>query len=84
MTTSQATAEVFMTALRALPKEERQAVLALITDDEQLREDLFDLAVFAERRNESSRPFREFLAERDQRLIRCDTPSGSWRRQNEK
>jgi len=48
-----------------LPTEERQAVLALITEDEQLREDLFDLAVFAQRRDESSRPFRDFLAEQD-------------------
>ncbi len=63
MTTSQATAEVFMTALRALPKKERQAVLARITDDDQLREDLLDLATLAQRRNELSRPFREFLAE---------------------
>jgi hypothetical protein len=63
MTASQATAEVFMTALRALPKKERQAVLARITDDDELREDLLDLAVLAQRRNEPSRPFREFLAE---------------------
>jgi hypothetical protein len=65
MTTSQATAEVFVTALRALPKKERQAVLVLITDDVELREDLLDLAVFAQRRNEPSRPFSEFLAEQD-------------------
>ena len=63
MTASQATAEVFVTALRALPKNERQAVLALITDDEKLREDILDLAVFSQRRDEPSRPFREFLAE---------------------
>ena len=63
MTTSQATAEVFVTALRALPKKERQAVLALITDDKDLRDDLLDLAVFAQRQNEPTRPFREFLAE---------------------
>lgn len=65
MIASQATAEVFVTALRALPREERQAVLAIIADDEQLREDLFDLAIFAERRSESSRPFRDFVAEQD-------------------
>ena len=65
MTTSQATAEVFATAFRALPKKERQAVLALITEDEELREDLLDLTVIAQRRNEPSRPFREFLAEQN-------------------
>jgi hypothetical protein len=63
MTTSQATAEVFVTAFRALPKKQQQEVLALITDDKELREDLLDLAVFAERRDEPSRPFRDFLAE---------------------
>jgi hypothetical protein len=63
MTTSQATAEVFATAFRALPKKERQAVLAIITDDKEVREDLLDLAVLAQRREEPSRPFREFLAE---------------------
>lgn len=63
MTTSQATAEVFATAFRALPKKERQTVLALITDDKEVREDILDLTVFAERRDEPSRPFREFLAE---------------------
>ena len=66
MTTSQATAEVFVTALRALPKKERQAVLALITEDEALRDDLLDLAVFSQRRDEPARSFREFLAEQNQ------------------
>lgn len=65
MTVPQATAEVFLTALRALPEEERQAVLTRIVEDEQWREDLKDLAVFSQRRNESSRPFRDFLEERD-------------------
>ena len=63
MTVSQATAEVFLTALRALPEEERQAVLARIVEDEQWQEDLKDLAVLSQRRNESSRQFREFLEE---------------------
>ena len=65
MTASHATAEVFVTAFRALPKKERQAVLALITDDEQLREDILDLAVLAQRRDELSRPFCDFLAEQN-------------------
>ena len=65
MTASQATAEIFVTAFRALPKKERQAVLALISDDEQLREDILDLAVLAQRRDEPSRPFHDFLAEQD-------------------
>ncbi len=65
MTTVQATAEVFLTALRALPRKEREAVLASITDDEDFRENLLDLALIADRRGEPSRPFDEYLAEKD-------------------
>ena len=64
MTQAEATAEVFLTALRALSKRERQAVLCGIADDDELREDLLDLALIAERRHEPSRPFREYLAEK--------------------
>jgi hypothetical protein len=64
MTSLQATAEVFLTALRALPKKERQAVLTRIAEDDELREDLLDLALLAERRDEPSRPFREYMAEK--------------------
>jgi hypothetical protein len=49
MTQVQATAVVFLTAFRALPKEEQEAVLAGIVEDENLREDLLDLAVFEQR-----------------------------------
>ena len=66
MTSLQATAEVFLTALRALPKKERQAVLTRIAEDDELREDLLDLALLAERRDEPSRPFREYMAEKAQ------------------
>jgi hypothetical protein len=61
MTISKTTAEVFLTALRALPEEERQAALARIAEDEEWREDLKDLAVFSQRRDEPSHPFHEFL-----------------------
>jgi hypothetical protein len=63
MTSSQAIAEVFAIAFRALPKKERQAVLALIANDKEVRKDMLDLAVFAKRRDEPSRSFREFLPE---------------------
>jgi hypothetical protein len=64
MTSSQATAEVFLAAFRTLKKKERQAVLSGIAEDRELREDLMDLALMAERRHEPSRPFREYLAEK--------------------
>jgi hypothetical protein len=65
MTVSQATAEVFLTALRALPDEERQAVLAHIVEDDEWQEDIRDLAIFAQRRSEPSRCFREVLEVQD-------------------
>lgn len=64
MTAVQARAQVFITALRSLSKKDRRTVLALIAEDRELGEDLLDLALLAQRRGESSRPFREFLAER--------------------
>lgn len=64
MTSKEATAEVFLTALRSLSSKDRQAVLARIAEDEDLRQDLHDLALLAERRNEPSRAFRDYLAEK--------------------
>ena len=65
MTKAQAaTADVFLTALKALPKGERDAVLVRIARDRALRRDILDLALIAERRNELSRPFRDYLARR--------------------
>jgi hypothetical protein len=64
MTASQATAEVFVTALRALPQKQRDEVLARIAGDPDLREDLLDRALLLERRREPSRSLRDYLAER--------------------
>jgi len=64
MTATEATAEVFLTALRALPKRQRDAVLARIAEDDKLREDFLDLALIAQRRDEPSRPFRQYLSEK--------------------
>ncbi len=64
MSGTQATAEIFLTALKALPKREQNAVLAGIVQDKELREDLLDLTLIAKRRKESSKSFRQYLAER--------------------
>ena len=61
---SKAKADVFMAALHALPKGDRDEVLVRIADDRSLRRDLLDLATIAERQSETSRPFREYLGER--------------------
>ena len=64
MTSAEATGDVFLMALKALPKAERQAVLARIAEDKTLSRDLLDLATVATRRHERSRPFRTYLKER--------------------
>ena len=66
MTESQrATADVFLTALKALPKADRDAVVVRIARDKAFARDLRDLALIAQRRNEPSRPFREYLVEKN-------------------
>jgi hypothetical protein len=65
MTKAQAaTADIFLTALKALPKVEREAVVARMARDRAFRREILDLALIAERRREPSRPFREYLARR--------------------
>jgi hypothetical protein len=61
MTAQEATAEVFWTALKALPRKEQQAVLRRVVQDEKLRHDMLDLALIEERRAEPARPLREAL-----------------------
>jgi hypothetical protein len=63
----EATAEVFWTALRSLPRKEQQAVLRRVLQDEKLRRDMLDLAMIEERRAEPARPLREALKERRRR-----------------
>ncbi len=63
MTRTDATAEVFWTAFRVLPRKEQQAVIKRMFADTSLRQDLIDLAIIETRRRESTRPFREYLAE---------------------
>ncbi len=63
MTPTDATAEVFWTAFRVLPRKEQQAVLQRLLKDKNLRRDLIDLAVIESRRREPARPLREYLSE---------------------
>jgi hypothetical protein len=61
MTTVQATAEVFWTAFRALPRKEREAFLEKLMGDEKLSEDLRDLFVIAARKDEPTITLDEYL-----------------------
>ena len=70
MTPQQATAEVFYTAFKALPKQEQQNVLARIARDRKLRrmlEDISDRLIIDEERDKPSRPLREYIDERERR-----------------
>ena len=64
---SKATAEVFLTAFKALPKAERDEIVVRLAGDRALRRDLLDLATIAERQQESSRPFHDYLGTRGKR-----------------
>ena len=64
MKTAQSRAEVFLMALQSLSKAEKKAVITRLLEDASLREDILDIALIQQRQGESSRPFRNYLAER--------------------
>lgn len=63
MTKTEATAEVFWTAFKALPRKEQDAVVVRLAEDEKLREDLIDIAIALERKDEPTRPLADVLQE---------------------
>jgi len=65
--TAQSRAEIYLMALQSLSKAEKKAVITRLLEDDSLREDILDLALIEQRRGESSRPFREYLAVREKR-----------------
>lgn len=64
MTTTEATAEVFWTAFRALPKKEREAIVEKLLRDREFVEDLIDVVILEQRQKEPSRPLDEYLTDR--------------------
>jgi hypothetical protein len=60
-------AEIYLMALQSLSKAEKKAVITRLLEDDSLREDILDLALIQQRQGESSRPFSEYLAEREKR-----------------
>jgi len=72
MTGHQATAEVFLTAFRALSRREQEDILGRIARDRKLRrvlEDLSDRLVIEEERPKVSRSLRDYIAERERREL---------------
>jgi hypothetical protein len=67
MTVGQAKAEVFWMAFRGLPKREKQSVIERLLKDKEFMEDLIDVAILKQRRQEPSRPLEDYLAKRKNR-----------------
>jgi len=63
MNVHEATAEVFLTAFKALPQSEKNIFLTNLIKDTELLEDILDIAIMEARRDESSRPFDDILRE---------------------
>lgn len=63
MTTSEAAAEVFWTAFKALRKSEREAVIQRLFSDLRTREDLIDIVTALQREHERSLPYNRVRAE---------------------
>jgi hypothetical protein len=61
MTANEATAEVFVTAFKALKPKVRDAVLQKLVEDSELREDLADTLVVEARRGQPAEPLRDIL-----------------------
>ena len=61
MTPKQATAEVFLTAFRSLPRQEQNAFLFTIIKDYSFREDIIDLAIAVKRNSEKCKKLRTFV-----------------------
>ena len=61
MTAAQATAEVFLTAFRALPKPEQNAFLFTIINDHSFGEDVIDLAIAVKRSGEKCKKLHTFV-----------------------
>lgn len=51
-------------SFKKLPRAQRSELLVEMARDKRLSQDILDLATIANRRNEPSRPFREYLAEK--------------------
>jgi hypothetical protein len=72
METARAKGDVFLTALKALSKKEKEIVLWSIIHDRNLRqmlENLSDKLVVAEERGKPSRPLRNYIREREEREL---------------
>lgn len=61
MSATEATAEIFVTAFKALKRKEREAVLQKLVTDAELANDLADSLALEARRDQTRTPLREVL-----------------------
>ena len=64
---TQAIARVFITALQAAGEDVRREVLARMLENEDLRDEVEAALLWVERKDEESRPLREFLSSLDEK-----------------
>jgi len=70
VTVQEATSEVFLTALKALPRSQQEDILGRLARDRKLRrilEDVSDRLAVEEERGKPSRPLRQYVEERERR-----------------
>jgi hypothetical protein len=63
MSATEATAEIFVTAFKALKPKQREAVLQKLVADADLADDLADTLALEARRHQSRTPLRDTLKE---------------------
>ena len=64
MSTTNATAEVFYTAYKSMSKKEKEAIINKLLTDSDFMEDLIDITIIKQRKNEPSRLIEEYVAEK--------------------
>lgn len=70
MTIQQATAKVFLTAFKALSRQEQEVILSRVAEDRKLRrllEDITDRLAIKEEQSKPSRPLREYIKDRERK-----------------
>lgn len=65
MGSTQSKADIYLMALESLSAADKKKIIARLLEDEKIREDILDVALIQQRQGESTRPFRQFLAEKE-------------------
>jgi hypothetical protein len=63
-----ATAEIFLTAFKAMPRKEQSAIIDKLLKEKEFTEDLIDIAILKKRENEPSTSLDEYIAKNNRRV----------------